>query len=213
MNVNELFKSILYIIGSVSVFFAGVVSYGFILNLREVPLDVAMQQKGISELEDVYLVIDRSKYTITLYSGDTEVKTYKASFGKNRGRIKRSKDDHITPIGDYQVCDIKQHDIFYKIIKLNYPNRIDASESLRRGYISERDFNRIIVALESGDCPDSTTVLGADIGIHGLGKYDIVFRNLPFVFNWTNGSVAVSNRNIDELSSVVEIGTRVEIIH
>lgn len=208
-----MLKSILYIIGSIGVFFAGVVSYGFILNLREIPLDVAMEQKGISELEDVYLVIDRAKYTITLYSGETEVKTYKASFGKNRGRIKRSKDDNVTPVGDYKVCDIKEHDIYYKIIKLDYPNRNDASESLRRGYISERDFNKIIFALESGNCSDSTTVLGANIGIHGLGKYDVVFRNLPFVFNWTNGSVAVSNRNIDELSSVVDIGTRVEIIH
>lgn len=208
-----MIKRIIYISGSVIVFFAGVVAYGFILNLREIPLAEAMQRKGITKLEDVYLVIDRTKYQMILFSGKIPIKTYKAAFGKNRSRIKKEKNDNITPNGDYEICAIVDHNIYYKYIKLNYPNKIDAAESLRKGIISENDFDKIISALENGGCSDSTTVLGANIGIHGLGEFDVIFRNLPFVFNWTNGSIALSNRNIDEICSVVEIGTRVEIIH
>ena len=36
-------------------------------------------------------------------------------------------------------------------------------------------------------------------------------KNLPFVYNWTNGSISVSNEAIDEIFSVVQKGTKVVI--
>jgi len=53
--------------------------------------------------------------------------------------------------------------------------------------------------------------LGGDIGIHGIGRLNFFFKNLPFVFNWTDGSIALSNENIDELISVVKVGTKIVI--
>ena len=38
-----------------------------------------------------------------------------------------------------------------------------------------------------------------------------IFKNLPFVFNWTNGSIAMSDENIDEIHSVIREGTEVVI--
>ena len=89
----------------------------------------------------------------------------------------------------------------------------DAGEALKRGYINESEFDEIAAAYKNNDCPPGKTKLGADIGIHGIGEYDFIFRNLPFTFNWTDGSVAVSNKNIDELCSVVKIGTPVKITY
>ncbi len=54
-------------------------------------------------------------------------------------------------------------------------------------------------------CPYENTILGGEIGIQGIGEYNLIFKNLPFVFNWTNGSAAISNESIDELLSVVDI--------
>ena len=46
------------------------------------------------------------------------------------------------------------------------------------------------------------------IGIHGIGDGD---RGVHRDFNWTNGCVALTNEEIDELLRWVKIGTPVEI--
>lgn len=208
-----MLKNILYISGSIIIFFAGLILYGIILNIREVTLAEALSEKGLTKLNDVRLVVDRRNYRIELYSDKLLVKTYKAVFGKNTGTIKTSANDNITPIGDYKICSLDTVTKYHKILHLNYPNNRDAAEALKRGYISQDEFNAIILAEQKNECPPKETRLGADIGIHGIGTYNIIFKNLPFSFNWTNGSIAVSNENINELYSVVKAGTAVKITY
>ena len=208
-----MLKNILYISGSVVIFFAGLIIYGVILNFREITLDQAMSDKGLTKLENVYLIIDKTGYRIELYSNRILVKTYKAVFGKNSGTIKSSAEDNITPIGDYKICAIDTLNKYHKFFHLNYPNEHDAAEALKQKYIFDDEFNAIILSAKKNECPPKETKLGAEIGIHGIGTYNIIFRNLPFSFNWTNGSIAISNENIDELYSVVNVGTPVKIIN
>ena len=204
-------RNVLYISGSMAVFFAGMICYGIILNLREITLAEAMKEKGLNKIEDVKLVIDRKNYRIELYSKKVLVKTYKAVFGKNNSTIKTSSDDMVTPVGEYTICAIDTTSKYNKFLKLNYPNEKDAGEAIKQGYINQDEFNTIVLADRSNECSPNNTKLGSNIGIHGIGEYDFIFRNLPFSFNWTDGSIAVSNKNIDELYSVVKIGTRVKI--
>ncbi len=206
-----MLKNIIYISGSIAVFFTGLICYGIILNMREISLDEAMKQKGINKIENVILVVNRKNYRVELHSGKVLIKTYKAVFGKNNSAVKKSKDDLATPIGDYLICSIDTVSKYHKFLRLNYPNEKDAGEALKRGYISQDEFDQIINAFTNSDCPPLNTKLGADIGIQGIGEYDLIFRNLPFTFNWTDGSIAISNKSIDELYSVVKIGTRVKI--
>jgi murein L,D-transpeptidase YafK len=206
-----LLKNILYISGSVVIFFSGLVLYGVILNLKEDTLAESLSQKGIKELQNVRLFVDRKNYRIELYSGNDLVKSYKAVFGKNTNSIKSSVDDNVTPIGDYVICSIDTVSKFRKFLHLNYPNGRDAAEALKQGYINKDEFNVICLAEKQNNCPPKETRLGSEIGIHGIGTYNFIFKNLPFAFNWTNGSIAVSNENIDELYSVVKIGTVVKI--
>ena len=195
------------------IFFAGLILYGVILNLREVTLKEAMMEKGLKGLENIHLVIDKTDYRILLYSNKILVKTYKAVFGKSSGIIKSSSDDNITPIGDYKICAIDTSNKYHKFFHLDYPNERDAAEAFKQGYIFNDEFNTIILSVKKNECPPKETKLGSEIGIHGIGKYNIIFKNLPFSFNWTNGSIAVSNENIDELFSVIKIGTPVKIIN
>lgn len=206
-----MLKNILYISGSVAVFFTGMICYGIILNLREVPLDEAMREKGLTKIENAKLVVNRRNYRIELYSNKTFVKSYKAVFGKNTSTVKNSKNDLVTPVGEYKICEIDTSSKYHKFLRLNYPNEKDAGEAMKRRYISEDEFDAILLAQSRNDCPPKDTKLGADIGIQGIGEYDLIFRNLPFSFNWTNGSIAVSNKSIDEIYSVVKIGTTVKI--
>lgn len=208
-----MLKNILYISGSVILFFAGVILYGVVLNLREVTLKEAMEEKGISKLENVRLVVDRKNYRIELYSEKVLVKTYKAVFGKNSSTNKTSVSDNVTPIGDYKICAMDSISKYHKFLHLDFPNEHDAAEALKQNYIDNEEFRAITIAANKNICPPKETKLGAEIGIHGIGTYNAIFKNLPFSFNWTNGSIAVSNENINELYSVVKIGTLVKITY
>ncbi|MHB8905236.1 MAG: L,D-transpeptidase family protein [Melioribacteraceae bacterium] len=194
-------------------FFAGLILYGVILNLREVTLQEAMSEKGIPKLNDVRLVVDRKNYRIELYSEKVLIKTYKAVFGKNSGTLKTSATDNVTPIGEYKICAIDTVSKYHKFLHLNYPNERDAAEAFKQKYIFENELNAILLSAKNKECPPKETSLGSDVGIHGIGKYNVIFKNLPFTFNWTNGSIAVSNENIDELYSVIKVGTPVKITY
>ena len=211
MKNFNLFKNVMYFTGSVFIFFSGMVVYGVVLNLRQVTLAEAMASKNITNLNNVQIVIDRSNYTLELFSDTMLVKKYKAVFGKNRNKMKTSANDFVTPSGDFQICKIDTNTQFHKFLQINYPNTRDAAEALKDKYISKAEHDLIINKLTQHECPPENTALGANIGIHGTGKYNFIFKNLPFIFNWTNGSISVSNENIDELYNVVKIGTPVRI--
>jgi len=208
-----LVKNILYIAGSVIFFFAGMISYGIILNIREVTLEEAMVEKGITQILEPKLLVDRKNFRIELYSNGMLVKTYKAVFGKNNSLVKTAKDDKVTPIGEYKICEIDSSAMYHKFLRLNYPNKNDAAEGLTRGYLTKDEFDAIMLTHKLDECTPKETHLGSEIGIHGIGTYDLIFRNLPFSFNWTNGSIAVSNQNIDELYKVLKVGTVVSITY
>ncbi|MFA7227412.1 MAG: L,D-transpeptidase [Melioribacteraceae bacterium] len=208
-----MLKNILYISGSIVIFFAGVISYGVILNLREVSLKEALSEKKIDKLDEIYLIVDRRNYRIELYSNKTFIKSYKAVFGKNTGTLKIAADDNVTPIGNYKICALDSVSEYYRFLHLNYPNERDAAEALKQEYINPDEFNAILLAGNKNECPPNETKLGSKVGIHGIGKYNLIFKNLPFSFNWTNGSIAVSNESIDELYSIVKIGTPVKITY
>lgn len=187
------------------------VLYGIILNSREITLQEAMKRKNMDKLENVSIIIDKKNYKLELYSGSTLVKKYKAVMGRKKSKIKMAPNDLVTPVGVYKICKINKHKDFYKFFEINYPNLDDASECYKNGNISKDIYEKLISHLKKGKCLPSDLFDKYKIGIHGIGKYDLIFKNLPFTFNWTNGSVAISNKNIDELSSVIKVGTVVKI--
>ena len=208
---SGLLRNIIFTIGAVVLFFFGMIVYGIILNLREVPLKEAMSQKGFRKLDDVNLIVDRKTYTLNLYEYTVFVKSYRASFGRNLQDKKKSANDGATPVGEYKICDIQDDETYYKFLKLNYPNLEDAVDALRKSVITQRQFNEIKFQFYYEDCIDDNTYLGGNVGIHGLGRLNSIFKNLPFVYNWTDGSVAISNENLDELLTVIHKGTKVVI--
>src|SRR5690606_22146899 len=100
---------------------------------------------------------------------------------------------------------------YHKYLRLNYPNLDDAVEALRKGIISQREFNNLKFDFYYNECIETESVLGNNVGIHGLGRLNYIFKNLPFIYNWTDGSVAISNENIEELLTVIKRGTTVVI--
>ncbi|RKY98760.1 MAG: L,D-transpeptidase [Ignavibacteriae bacterium] len=196
---------------AIVVFLCGVIVYGIILNLREIPLSEALTQKGFSELKNPNIVIDRVSFTLNLYEDSVLVKTYRASFGRTLHKPKSRAGDGATPVGRYQVCSIDTSYKYYKFFRLNYPSIDDATDALKKGLISQKEFNNIKFEYYYEGCTGYNIVLGGNIGIHGFGKFNYVLKNLPFVFNWTDGSIALSDEDIEEIYSVIKIGTKVVI--
>lgn len=205
-----MLKNVLYFIASITIFFGGMILYGLILNLSEPSLPEVMVSKGMRYLVNVKIQVDRKNYKLNLYSDSILVKSYKAVFGRNSSSRKVFANDNRTPVGKYIICNIDTSSVYNKFFRINYPNKNDLQEALKAKLISNQDYDRMYNELEQGDCPgfkDETLI----IGIHGIGRMNSIIKNLPFVYNWTNGSVAISNEDIDELYSAIKKGTEVVI--
>jgi murein L,D-transpeptidase YafK len=207
----KILKSTLFFSGGIILFIIGVIVYGILLNLREVPLAEAMKEKGFSTLREPNIVVNRKTYSLSLYEDTVLIKTYRANFGKNVSVPKTRAGDYSTPVGTYQICDIDTNYKYYIVLKLNYPNINDITEALRKNIITQKEYDQLKFEYYYEGCPKLKTRLGNDISIHGIGEYNFIFRNLPFVYNWTDGSIALSNEDISELYSVVSKGTEVVI--
>lgn len=204
-------RNIIFSISGILIFLAGTIVYGIVLNMREIPLSEAIMKKGFTRLQDVSIVVERKNYLLHVYEDTVLIKSYRASFGRNLRTKKSFSNDGATPVGTYKICSIDSSHNYYKFLRLNYPNLDDAVEALRKGMISQREFNNLKFDFYYNECIETESILGNNVGIHGLGRLNYIFKNLPFVYNWTDGSIAVSNENIDELLTVIKRGTTVVI--
>jgi hypothetical protein len=83
-----------------------------------------------------------------------------------------------------------------------------ATEALQAHRISSDDWRAINLAHQQGREPPSNTGLGGNIGIHGIGAGD---PQVHEDFNWTEGCIALTNEQIEELARWIHLGTRVVV--
>jgi murein L,D-transpeptidase YafK len=210
VNKNTV-RNVFFMTAGIFVFIFGVILYGIILNSLENSLQEEMLNKGFTQLDNVNIVIDRKNFNLSIYEDTVFIKSYRASFGRNLSDPKTRANDGGTPVGEYKICDIDTAHKYYRFLKLNYPNLEDGAEALRKGLITQTEFDRLKFQFYYEDCPSLETILGNNVGIHGIGRLNYIFKNLPFVYNWTDGSIAVTNESIDEILSVTGKETKVVI--
>jgi murein L,D-transpeptidase YafK len=158
------------------------------------------------------IVIWKSQYTLTLYKGMTPVKTYPAVFGRGYGDgDKRMTGDLRTPEGDFYICTMNPSKRFYKFMGLSYPGLKHAGYGLQERLISQREYDRIKKAIDERQPPIWGTRLGGAIGIHGRTEPPGP-DHLPEAMNWTEGCIALANNDVDELYSIVALGTVVTVL-
>jgi len=162
----------------------------------------------------INLVIQKSRYTMTLFKGEIPVKTYQAVFGKGYGEgDKQRMGDRRTPEGDFYICTMNHSKRFYKFMGLSYPGLKHAEEGVRTGMISSDEYAMIKKAIEERLSPPWETRLGGAVGIHGrtpgVGE---AYRQSSVDINWTDGCIALDNADVDEIYRVVSLGTPVTIL-
>ncbi len=160
-----------------------------VVNVNRRPIDPDTLNK-----DSVMIVVNKSKYNVEVYYRRRLVRSYKAVFGPKPLENKRMEGDRCTPEGWFIIKSKNPASKYDKFMLLNYPN--DSSIA---------SFNKLKA---SGAIPASARI-GGDVGIHGVwkGGDDIIDNGVC----WTDGCVAIRNKDIEELYTFVSIGTRVFI--
>jgi murein L,D-transpeptidase YafK len=134
------------------------------------------------------VLVLKEKRTLQLLSGGRVIKSYKVALGGEPVGPKTRQGDHRTPEGVYVLDFRNSHSQFYKAIHISYP--------------SERDR---ALARKKGVSP------GGDVFLHGLPNGYGAVGAAHRLKDWTDGCVAVTDEEIDEIWRAVADGTPIEI--
>ena len=144
--------------------------------------------------DSVVVFVNKSRYTLQVFYRRRPIRSYKAVFGPRPLQDKCMEGDRCTPEGWFRITSKNPASKYNKFLLINYPN--DSSHAR---------FNRLKA---SGVLP-ATARIGGSVGIHGIwsGGDDMIDLGV----GWTDGCVALKNRDVEELYSLVGVGTKVFI--
>lgn len=155
--------------------------------------------------------ISKSDRILSVKRDEALIKQYSISHGRGGKGTKIRAGDKKTPIGTYRVINFKSDSKFHFFIQLNYPNPLDAWRGYRNEIISADEFKQIVLAYKRNSLPPQNTGLGGYIGIHGIGSITEEKSQIHEANNWTEGCIAVTNEEINELRKYISLGTKVVI--
>lgn len=135
------------------------------------------------------LIVYKSKREMQAYAGDVLVKTYPIALGKNPIGHKEYEGDKKTPEGIYYINDRNPNSGYHKNLGISYPNEADRAHAARLGKPA-----------------------GGDIKIHGIrnGHGERIGAS-HLLKDWTDGCIAVTDPEIDELFVHVKHGAMIDI--
>ncbi|HEX8925759.1 MAG TPA: L,D-transpeptidase family protein [Terriglobales bacterium] len=134
------------------------------------------------------VVVIKSEHKLLLLNGDRVIRTYKVAIGRGGLAPKQRQGDHRTPEGAYIVDRRKINSRFHRALHVSYPNDADRAR-----------------ARAAGVDP------GGDIMIHGIQNGFGWIGSMHREVDWTDGCIAVTDEQIEEIWAAVPDGTPVEI--
>lgn len=157
-----------------------------------------------------WVLVDTDALTLTVFSSGNRVlaRFRNISIGSGGVADVHRRGDETTPRGVFHIAWIDRASRYGTFYGIDYPTAGIARRAYVDGIIGEKDLDAIAEAFRHHRIPPQTTPLGGRLGIHGIGRGDpAIHRTL----NWTNGCVALSNRQIRQLDPWMRLGTRVVI--
>lgn len=163
---------------------AGICLIFFLLTLA-LP---AYAQKPIFVQADL-VVIHKSKRQLELWSQGETLATYRVALGFNPVGNKEFEGDGRTPEGVYTVIRRNEKSKFFKSLQLDYPNASDVAAARARGLSP-----------------------GGMIMIHGISNHKTAKQLGHPDSDWTEGCIAVTNLEMQNIWNRVPEGTAVLIM-
>lgn len=159
---------------------------------------------------DTWLLIDTADRSLQVMDGEQVLRRFEnIAIGSNGAASRRALGDNQTPLGTFRISTIREETRYHRFFGISYPALDDARRAHAAGRISDAELASIRRAHELGLEPPSSTPLGGNIGIHGLGNGD---PRVHEDFNWTDGCVALTNEQADELAHWVRLRMTVVIL-
>jgi len=135
------------------------------------------------------VLVEKALRQLTLFKDGKPIKTYKIALGPNPVGPKVQEGDGRTPEGLYTIEGRNPNSSFHLALRISYPNAADRT-----------------LAKSLGVPP------GGDIMIHGIKNGFGWIGSVHRLSDWTQGCIAVTNSEIEEIWKMVPNGTVVEIV-
>jgi murein L,D-transpeptidase YafK len=124
-----------------------------------------------------------------VYEEGQFIKSYRIALGEQPRGPKKCSGDCKTPEGLYYIDDRNPNSDYHKNLGISYPNDRDRARAKRMGKSP-----------------------GGDIKIHGLPDEKAYLGKAHLLSDWTEGCIAVTNQEIDELYRHVLVGAAIKIL-
>ena len=158
-----------------------------IWRLFALTLCFAVGSASAAEKADLVRVT-KSESRLYLLRGGKAFASFHVAFGASPDGHKQKQGDERTPEGRYVLDAKNAHSAFYRSIHISYPNSHDRESAKVRA-----------------DDPGGAVMVHGQK--NGFGWASVVTQR----FNWTDGCIALSNSDMDQVWNAVDVGTPIEI--
>lgn len=136
------------------------------------------------------ILVKKAMRKMYLREGEAVLKEYNISLGKNPKGHKTQQGDSRTPEGEYIISGRNPHSSYHLSLRISYPNEQDVQAAKARGVSP-----------------------GGDIMIHGYPNKVInrLFDKIHQNYDWTDGCIAVTDAEIEEIWTLVPDKTKIVI--
>jgi len=134
------------------------------------------------------ILILKKDHALELLAGGKVIRTYKVAPGSGGLAPKEREGDGRTPEGHYVIDSRTAASHYHKALHISYPNADDRRRAAGLGVPP-----------------------GGAVMIHGLPRGKGFVGPAHRLYDWTLGCIAVTDAEIDEIWSLVPVGTPVEI--
>jgi murein L,D-transpeptidase YafK len=134
------------------------------------------------------IIVNKARRELLLLHRESVLRTYRIALGRNPLGPKVEEGDGRTPEGRYSIDRRNPNSRYHLSLRISYPNESDREKASERGVEP-----------------------GGDIMIHGLRNGEGRIGHAHLETDWTQGCVAVTDEEMDEIWELVEEGTPIEI--
>lgn len=135
------------------------------------------------------IVVRKSEHKLEAYSGGKLIVVYAVAIGKNPVGPKEYEGDQRTPEGKYTINDRNPNSGYHRNLGISYPNAADRARARELGKPA-----------------------GGDVKIHSLKNGQGYIGKFHRWKDWTNGCIAVTDKEMDQLYEHTALGATIEIL-